>query len=82
MKTKIKWIFTLVILIWGYLQTSAQTVYQAGSYKLLVKSGNYFEIEGSDTIPITTDKLLVRFKENLTENEKNNFAQIHLLCAI
>lgn len=79
MKININWILSILLLFFGIQQTNAQTVYNAGNYKLLLKSGNYYEIVELDTIPITTDKLLIKLKSGLNASQRNNFAISHSL---
>lgn len=77
MKTNIIWILSILLLFLGIQSTISQTTYNIGGHDIFLNNGNYFKITNNDTIPIKTDKIVVRFKESITESEKNNFTVAH-----
>lgn len=77
MKKNLIWILSAFLLFIGIRAAISQTTYNIGGHDIFVDNGNYFKITNNDTIPIKPDKIVIRFKENISDNEKNNFSVAH-----
>lgn len=53
---------------------NAQSVFNLGGHSIYYNDGQYFKITSSDTIPIIKDKIIIKFKDNISEVDKNIFS--------
>jgi hypothetical protein len=53
--------------------TNAQTTFTTGKYHLLLLNNIYHDITGSDTFQVTTDHMLIKLRDGITENERLDF---------
>lgn len=82
MKTNIIWIFSILLLFLGIQTVSSQTSYNVDGHHLFVQNGNYFEVFNSDTMPLTTNRILVKLKDNITDDEKSIFTSNYPLIPV
>jgi hypothetical protein len=68
-----------ICLVATFNVTSAQTVYQAGKYSLLLENGMYYDISGPDTTKVTTNHMAIKLREGISENERSEFLSRHPL---
>jgi hypothetical protein len=71
-------LFFLVVLL-TIQGINAQSLYNIGGHSLLISDGNYYEVVNSNSIPITTDMILVRFMNNPEESFISTFESLHSL---
>lgn len=53
---------------------NAQSVYNIGGHSIYYNDGQYFKITSNDTITIIKDKIIIKFKDNISEVDKNIFS--------
>jgi len=51
----------------------AQTTYSVGKYQLLLLDSTYYDITGADTFQVTTNYILIKLYDDISENERQDF---------
>lgn len=77
MKTRLIWILSAYMLLNLVQVANSQTTYNVGGHVIYYNNGNYFKITNNDTIRIISDKIVIKFKDNVSEGEKGGFSSAH-----